>query len=58
MLHLFRWRILFQCCFNSCNVLLRNSDQRLLVALVRCVNACLDESQQGKHVLIGLLIHD
>jgi hypothetical protein len=58
MLHLFRWCILFQGSFNGCNVLLRNSDQRLLMALVRCVNACLDESQQGEHVLVGLLIHD
>jgi hypothetical protein len=58
MLHLFRWCVLFQRGFNGRNVLLRNSDQRLLMALVRRVNACLDESQQGEHVLIGLLIHD
>jgi len=57
MLHLFRWCILFQGGFNSRNVLLRNSDQRLLMALMRCVNACLDESQQGVHVLVDLLIH-
>jgi hypothetical protein len=57
MLHLFRWRILFQRGFNGRNVLLRNSDQRLLMALVRCVDASLDKAQEGEHVLIGLLIH-